>query len=237
MNKTKLGLMGAILVLLALFFWQVRQEANKPIDGFVSESSIVRLNSSALDELYSLEGTQTTSTDSPFYMDISEQQLIKKSVLEAQKQATEVINKKYSAVQRASVDFENHLVNFDNVNFSFVDVSKNEGELDYVFADDQNSMISDNNLNDLINNARTNLRERKQTIWNSAWFGAGIYLLFSVIGLVVLFNLEKISYWLVNLFVQDATPGPIVAILIGLSAIGLIVRGFWVLYLIYQEIL
>lgn len=232
MNKSMLGLFGVYLVILGLFFWQVRQESNKPENGYLNESYIVKLNSLDEEELYRLRKTQSDSSDSAYFMNLSEQQLIKKSALEVQNNLATRVNEKYAAVLKARIDFNNQLVSFADASYAFVEKSHSE----YAIAEGEEAKISNENLTLLVENAKSTLRERNQEIWNTAWFAIGIYVLFAVIGSVILFNLETISHWLVNLFVQDATPGPIIAFLIGLSALGLIVRGLFVLYLAYSAI-
>lgn len=235
MNKIMLGIIGVYVLVLGLFIWQVNQETNQPINGSVSESQIVALNSLDEDQLSSLQERQRTS-ELPYFMTLSEQQLIKKSALEVQTQVAQEVNQKYSLVLNALVDVNKQTINYKQTDYKYVEEARDNSGADYAFAQGEEAGISHENLTLLVQNAEKNQKEASRAIWDVAWFAIGSYLLFCLVGSVILMNLEAISHWLVNLFVQDATPGPIISILLGISAVGLIARGFWLLYLAYDAI-
>lgn len=235
MNKAIIAILVTFIGILALFFWQVRQETLKPTNGFVDESYIVKMNYQSEEELYGLKDTQSSS-EIPYFMNLSEQQLIQKSFQEVQKQVADRVNEKYAQVLRAEVDFKENTVTFGGSSYDFIEAQQTNSGKVYALSQRESASITDENLTLLVRNADSTQRERNQALWNIAWLAIGMYILFCVIGIVVLFNLEVIAHWLVNLFVRDATPGPIVAFLIGLSAVGLIVRGLWTLYLAYMAI-
>lgn len=235
MNKAIIAILATFIGILALFFWLVRQQTLKPEDGFVGESYIVKMNYQSEDELYRLKETQSSS-EIPYFMNLSEQQLIKKSFQEVQKQVADQVNEKYAQVLRATVNFEDQTVAFGGSSYTFIEAKRTNSGKEYALSEGESATITNENLTLLVRNADKNHRERNQALWNIAWFAIGMYVLFCVIGSLLLFNLEVIAHWLVNLFVRDATPGPIVAFLLGLSAIGLIVRGLWILYLAYTAI-
>lgn len=230
-----LGIIGVYVLVLGLFIWQVNQETNQPINGSVSESQIVALNSLDEDQLSSLQERQRTS-ELPYFMTLSEQQLIKKSALEVQTQVAQEVNQKYSLVLNALVDVNKQTINYKQTDYKYVEEARDNSGADYAFAQGEEAGISHENLTLLVQNAEKNQKEASRAIWDVAWFAIGSYLLFCLVGSVLLMNLEAISHWLVNLFVQDATPGPIISILLGISAVGLIARGFWLLYLAYDAI-
>lgn len=230
-----LGIIGVYVLVLGLFIWQVNQETNQPINGSVSESQIVALNSLDEDQLSSLQERQRTS-ELPYFMTLSEQQLIKKSALEVQTQVAQEVNQKYSLVLNALIDVNKQTINYKQTDYKYVKEARDHSGADYAFAQGEEAGISHENLTLLVQNAEKNQKEASRAIWDVAWFAIGSYLLFCLVGSVILMNLEAISHWLVNLFVQDATPGPIISILLGISAVGLIARGFWLLYLAYDAI-
>lgn len=235
MNKIMLGIIGVYVLVLGLFIWQVNQETHQPINGSVSESQIVALNSLDEDQLSSLQERQRTS-ELPYFMTLSEQQLIKKSALEVQTQVAQEVNQKYSLVLNALIDVNKQTINYKQTDYKYVEEARDNSGADYAFAQGEEAGISHENLTLLVQNAEKNQKEASRAIWDVAWFAIGSYLLFCLVGSVILMNLEAISHWLVNLFVQDATPGPIISILLGISAVGLIARGFWILYLAYDAI-
>ena len=244
MNKWLVGIGSVFVLLLAVFFWQVRQAAHQSLDGVLDPSVLVTINGMAEYELNRMQASQAESSELPFYMTLSEQQLINKSALEVQSSAAETVNETIGTVPRARIDVKEQLATFGESTYAFVESSNGAdtsetsatSAVTYTFADAENVEISDENLTLLVRDARQKYDKRNEGLWKTAWLAMGLYVIACALGLVVLYNVKTISHWLVNLFIRDATPGPMVKWLIGAFALGLLAFGLGQLYLAYSSI-
>ncbi|WP_168164970.1 hypothetical protein, partial [Globicatella sp. HMSC072A10] len=88
----------------------------------------------------------------------------------------------------------------------------------------------------LVRQAQSEIKDRNQTIWTATRWGLALFIIMSVIGLLLLFNIESISEVLISLVIKDASPGPLVKLYVGVSALILIATSLFILFQAYQTI-
>ena len=105
----------------------------------------------------------------------------------------------------------------------------------YTF-EEENPPISSENLTVLVTQAIIQTEARNQPIWQATWLAAGLYIGCFTIGVLILFNLERVATGLLQLFIKGAEAGPMFKLLLGTSSLMLMVSACLVLYSVLNSI-
>ena len=146
------------------------------------------------------------------------------------------INDEYLKVKGAQVNLANQQIRIGTSEYNYKEMSNQDGTTSYTLSEGGDDVISPANLTLLIRQAQSEIKDRNQTIWSATRWGLALFIIMSVIGLLLLFNIESISEVLISLVIKDASPGPLVKLYVGVSALILIATSLFILFQAYQTI-
>lgn len=225
----------AIVLIAAVFIGLAKNETDKSILATLPHhDNALRMEFNNSQRLDKLRVFQEENHDIPYFEQLTEQQLMEKSMVEAYDSVAQDINQQHLSVTQASVNFSSNEIIIDDVSYPFTQEKSESGGFDYALVDDNNGILTNENLNHLADQARPSYSERNDAIWGLVWPALAIFVPFTIIGLLLLFNLEAASNGFVNLFIKGSTAGPMVKFMLALSGLILIVVGFAMVYFAYD---
>lgn len=246
----KLKILSFIILILAptLLLAYTKSKADASIRATVPESYEIYLNGGnnrVLERLdqYIVEnveggkyGDDTGVTGAPFFVNMSEQQLLAKSDLEFQKAITYDINQDFMCVPTAMVNIADRTIMVDGQELAFTaDGKDSAGRMLYTLASDSDA-ISNNNLSVLVRNGASLTEARNNAYWSRTWLAIAYFIGLFTVGVLILFNLDSLSKWTAGLYIKGAEPGPMIKIGFVVSAVTLIIVSFMFMFMTYSEI-
>lgn len=234
-KKLSLSLLVGLTVLIAFIafiFYQSSQPLAVNLD--VRDKFYIQDNKNVL--LSNWKNRAYEGDNSNYFYYLSEQELMEKSQLTLQTQEVERANDLFFSKQYGLVDYKNEEIHLDNQAYPYQDQGPDSDSLRRYYFSNQEGPISSENLTAFVTRGEVQYRERNQPLWQATWWAAGLYILFFLIAIAILFNLEAVSISFVQLFISDAQPGPIVKFSFGLTALLLIGSGFMLLVSVISSI-
>lgn len=236
MNRKLTFSLLVVAVLSVIFVGFAKNQTNRPVHSKLSDNMIIYANvppNRFRDKISSLNPTTTTG---PCFTNLSEQQLMEKSKFNAEQLTANAINDEYLKFQGARVNLANEQIRIGTSDYSYKEMSNQAGTTSYTLSEGGDDVISPANLTLLIRQAQSEIKDRNQTIWSATRWGLALFIIMSVIGLLLLFNIESISEVLISLVIKDASPGPLVKLSVGVSAFILIATSLYILFQASQTI-
>ena len=246
----KLKILSLIILILApaLLLAYTKSKADAPIRATVPEAYEIYLSGGHNQVLERLDqyidenakggeyGDDAGVANAPFFVNMSEQQLLAKSALEFHNAITSDINQDFMFVPTAMVNIADRTVTVDGQDLAFtVDGEDSAGRPLYTLTSDSD-VISDNNLSVLIRNGASLIEARNNAYWSRTWLAIAYFIGLFTIGVLILFNLDSLSTWTVGLYIKGAEPGPMIKIGFAVSAVTLIIVGFMFMFITFTEI-
>lgn len=236
MNRKLTFSLLVVAVLSVIFIGFARNQANRPVQSNLSDGMAVYANVPPSRFLDKIRSFQPTPTAAPYFTNLSEQQLMEKSKFNAEHLTANAINDEYLNIQSAQVNLADQQIRIITTDYNYEEIKDGEEATSYTLSESRDDVISPANLTLLIRQAQSEIKDRNQTIWSVTRWGITLFIVMSVIGLLLLFNIESISSVLVSLVIRDARPGPAVKLSVGASALILIFTGLFLLFQAYQTI-
>ena len=223
-------LVGILVLVLCLIYVKFKTDAAIPVS--IDENQLVYLQNDGNNIIESQRQRSGAVTN---YSNISEQELMERSDLIIQANQIEEINQRFFGQNIARVNVNQQEIMLDDVIYSYRDQGDDTDSLRrYTFQGDE-SPISSENLTVLVTQAITNTEKRNDQIRRMTWRNSLLYIVFFTIGVLILFNLERVSIIWVQLFIKGAEAGPLFKILLGVAALILIILAFGALYLVVSS--
>ena len=247
-KKPKILSLIILILAPALLLAYTKSKADAPIRASVPETYEIYLSGGGNQNLERLDqyivknaeggedGDDAGVTSAPFFVNMSEQQLLAKSDLEFQNAITNDINKDFMFVPTAMVNIADRTVTVDGLDLAFTaDGEDSAGRLLYTLASDSDA-ISNNNLSVLVRNGTSLTEARNNAYWSRTWLAIAYFIGLFTVGVLILFNLDSLSTWTVGLYIKGAEPGPMIKIGFVVSAVTLIIVGFMFMFITFTEI-
>lgn len=236
MNRKLTVSLLVVAVLSVIFIGFAKNQADRPVQSKLSDNMAVYANvppSRFLDKISSLN---PTTTEAPYFTNLSEQQLMEKSKFNAEHLTANAINDEYLNVQGARVNLADQQIRIGINDYKYEEFNDQDDATSYTLSGAGDDVISPANLTLLIRKAQSEIKDRNQTIWSATRWGLALFIIMSVIGLLLLFNIESISEVLISIVIKDASPGPLVKLYVGVSTFILIATSLYILFQAYQTI-
>lgn len=246
----KLKILSLIILILApaLLLSYTKSKADAPIRATVPEAYEIYLSGGHNQVLERLDqyidenakggqyGDDAGVANAPFFVNMSEQQLLAKSALEFHNAITSDINQDFMFVPTAMVNITDRTVTVDGQDLAFtVDGEDSAGRPLYTLTSDSD-VISDNNLSVLIRNGDSLIEARNNAYWSRTWLAIAYFIGLFTVGVLILFNLDSLPTWTVGLYIKGAEPGPMIKIGFVVSAVTLIIVCFMFMFITFTEI-
>lgn len=236
MNRKLTVSLLVVAILSVIFIGFAKHQADRPVQSKLSDNMAVYANVPPSRFLDNIRSFQPTNTEAPYFTNLSEQQLMERSKFNAEHLTANAINDEYLKFQVARVNLANQQIRIGTSDYKYEEFSDQDRATSYTLSGAGDDVISPANLTLLIRQAQSEIKDRNQTIWSATRWGLALFIIMSVIGLLLLFNIESISEVLISLVIKDARPGPAVKLSVVVSAFILIATSLYILFQAYQTI-
>ncbi|WP_168164978.1 hypothetical protein, partial [Globicatella sp. HMSC072A10] len=187
MNR-KLTFSLLVVAILSVFFVGfAKNQADRPVHSKLSDNMAVYANvppSRFRDKIPSLNPTTSTG---PYFMNLSEQQLMERSKFNAEHLTANAINEEYLKFQGARVNLADQQIRIGTNDYNYKEIDNQDDTPSYTLSEGRDDVISPTNLTLLIRQAQSEMKDRNQTIWSATRWGLALFIVMSVIGLLLLF--------------------------------------------------
>lgn len=234
-RKIHVALLAGLLILV-VFLGFIQFKTNEATEVYLETTESIQLRENAI---FSLNDWQMRSGEAEAgneYAYLSEQELMERSQLNLQVHQMEQANQLFYAQRAAKVDVKDQVILLADATYSYQDKGDDTDALSRYTFETAASPISAENLTVLVDKASKQTEARNEPVWKATWIGAVLFIGCFTIGVLILFNLDRLATSLLQLFIKEAEAGPMLKILLGISAVMLLTSSFLVLYSVVGSI-